>query len=145
MDLSLKSLVRSCMEKTLSSGFAVCATFVFAAAVVLVTEVILHYRMAEVASERSASALAFASELRARTDRELNSVLYLGGGIVGYLAVRHDRIGPVEVNAVLSTVYGYGRHIRNLAVAVGHRISYVYPSEGNVQVLGRDYRDLPAQ
>lgn len=143
--MSLKPLLRSGSEKTLSSGFAIGVPIIFVVIVALVTEVILHYRMAEMASERSASALAFASELRARTDRELNSVLYLGSGIVGYLAVRHDRVDPAEINAVLGAVYGYGRHIRNLTVAVGHRISYVYPLEGNAQALGRDYRDLSAQ
>ena len=89
--------------------------------------------------------MAFASELRARTDRELNSVLYLGNGIVGYLDVNHGRLDANEVKQILASVYGYGLHIRNLTLALGYRISFVHPLAGNEQAIGRDYRELPAQ
>lgn len=142
---SLNQFARSLTERTLSAGFALVVALFFAAAVMAVTEIILHYRVAEVESGRKSAAMAFASELRARVDRELNSVLYLGSGIVGYLVVRHEQIDPQEVIALLGAVYSQGRHLRNLGVAVGYRLSYLYPESGNEPAIGRDYRDLPGQ
>ena len=132
-------------EKSMTTGFALCMAVLVGLAVLLSTETILHFREAEVASQRTSAALAFASELRARTDRELNSVLYLSGGIVGYLDARHEQFNTDEINHVLASVYGYGRHIRNLTLAVGYRIRFVHPLAGNEQAIGRDYRELPAQ
>ena len=120
--------VQSLREKSMSARFA-----------------LLRFRAADMASQRSAATVAFASELRARADRELNSVLYLASGIVGYLVVRHDHLGPDEINRILGTVHVFGRHVRNFSIAVGHRISYMYPIEGNEQALDRDYREIPDQ
>ena len=86
------------------------------------------FRAAEASSQRASAAMAFASELRARTDRELNSVLYLGSGLVGFLAVHNREADSDELNRILASVYRYGHHIRNLALAVGYRITYVYPT-----------------
>ena len=132
-------------EKSMGKGFACfAATLVFLVAVCS-AEAVLHFRAAEAASQKSSAALAFASELRARTDRELNSVLYLGSGLIGYLAVRNEQTDAGEFNRILETVYGYSHHIRNLALAVGYRISHVYPLAGNEQTIGLDYRNVPAQ
>ncbi|MFT3848794.1 MAG: diguanylate cyclase [Propionivibrio sp.] len=113
--------------------------------VVILTETLLAYRASEIASQRNAVATAFASELRSRAERELNSVLYLTSGIVGYMVVRHKQIDPEEVNRILAEVYAHGRHIRNFAIAYGYKVAHVYPLTGNSAVLGRDYRDLPTQ
>ena len=141
----LSRFTQAVMEKTMTLGFvhAVAAFSVLAG--VAVTETVLHYRTAELASARKTAALVFASELRARADRELNSVLYLSSGLVGYLVVRHDRLDAEELGAVLGAVHGYGTHVRNLTVAVGYRVSYMFPMTGNDKMLGRDYRELTAQ
>lgn len=114
-------------------------------AIVALTEILLAYRASEIAADRQAVATAFASELRSRAERELNSVLYLSSGIVGYLAVRHEQIDAPEVDRILAAFYGYGRHIRNFAVADGYRVSHVYPLNANAAMLNHDYRELPAQ
>ena len=142
---SANDFVQQIHERSMTKGFAVVAAALVFLVAVCSTEAILHFRAAEAASQKSSAALAFASELRARTDRELNSVLYLGSGIVGYLAVRNEQTDAEEFNRILAAVYGYGHHIRNIALAVGYRITYVYPRAGNEQAIGRDYRDLPAQ
>ena len=142
---SVNGFAQRVHEKSMTVGFALCAAALVFLVAVSSTETILHFRAAESASQKASAALAFASELRARTDRELNSVLYLGSGIVGYLAVRHDQTDADEFNRILAAVYGYGRHIRNLALAVGYRITYVHPLAGNAQAIGRDYRELAAQ
>lgn len=129
----------------MSTGFALSVALLVFVAAVSATETILHFRAAEASSQRASAAMAFASELRARTDRELNSVLYLSSGLVGFLAVHHQEADSDELNRILASVYRYGHHIRNLALAVGYRITYVYPRIGNEQAIGSDYRNLAEQ
>jgi len=142
---SVSDFVQQVHERSMTEGFAFGAALLVFFAAVSATETILHFRTAEATSQRSSASLAFASELRARVDRELNSVLYLGSGIVGYLAVRNKQTDADEFNRVLAAVHAYGRHIRNIALAVGYRITYIYPQAGNEQLIGHDYRELPAQ
>ncbi len=132
-------------ERSLSARFAAVVALLVFVALAALTEMLSRSRNAEFVSERNAAMLAFASELRARADRELNSVLFLGSGVVGYLVVRHERIDPDEVQRILAAVYANGRHLRNIAVAVGYRMRFVYPLAGNEVIIGRDYRELPAQ
>ena len=132
-------------EKSLTARFAVAVALLVFLALAALTETLSRSRNAEFVSERNAAMLAFASELRARADRELNSVLFLGSGLVGYLVVRHDALDPGEVERILAAVYANSRHIRNFSVAVGYLVRFVYPLAGNEAIIGRDYRELPAQ
>ena len=125
--------------------FALAVSVLILVVIIFFTETLSRYQQADMAAERHARTLAFATELRARSDRELNAVLYLASGIVGYLVVRHQHLDPEEINRILSVIYTYGRHIRNFTIAVGQRISYVYPLQGNEQVIGQDYSEISAQ
>ena len=129
----------------MSPRFALSVSLLVFAVTVLLSEALLHFREAEFLSQREAAATGFASELRARVDRELNSVLYLASGIVGYLVVRHDRLDAKEVSRILGAIHTFGRHVRNFSIAVDYRITYVFPLKGNEQALNVDYRDIPAQ
>ena len=139
------SLVRTVQEKSMTRSFAYAVAMLALIAVGGLTEMLGRYRAAEIAHERAARSLAFASELRARSDRELNAALYLASGIVGYLVVRHNKIDGKEINEILAAVYTHARHIRNFAIALGTRITYIYPHAGNETVINKDYRDLTAQ
>ena len=143
--LRLDRFVQSLRERSMGSRFAASVTFLVFAAIVVSSEVLSQFREADEESQRRAATLAFASELRARADRELNSVLYLASGLVGYLVVRHEHLDQRETLRILQEVHNFGRHIRNFSIAVGYRMSYIYPLVGNEQALGRDYRDIPAQ
>ena len=126
--------------------FAVYAAVAVFCALLLLTEALVRFRAAEADAARSASLLAHVSELRAHVDRELNSVLFLGASVAGYLVVRDEQINPEQFNSILAAVYrNNDPHIRNFTIAVGYRISYIYPHAGNEEALGRDYRELPAQ
>ena len=138
-------LVRTIQEKSMTRSFAYAVAMLVLAAVGFLTETLGAYRSAEIAHERAARSLAFASELRARSDRELNAALYLASGVVGYLVVRHQQIDRREINQILAAVYTRAQHIRNFAIAVGTKISYIYPLAGNEAVIDKDYRDLTAQ
>ncbi len=138
-------LFRTIQEKSMTRSFAYAIAMLALITVGTLTEMLGRYRAAEIAHERAARALAFASELRARSDRELNAALYLASGVVGYLVVRHDKIDSREINEILAAVYTHARHIRNFTIAIGTRLSYVYPRAGNESVIDKDYRDLTPQ
>jgi diguanylate cyclase (GGDEF)-like protein len=89
--------------------------------------------------------IAFASSLRARIDRELTSVLFLTSGLSSYLTVRHGNLERGEVQEILASLYQSSRHLRNIGIAVGYRVEYVHPLEGNKQAVGLNYPDVPAQ
>ena len=132
-------------EWSMSARFALWTALLVFVSLASLTEVLVRFRAAEVASARHAATLSFASELRARADRELNSVLYLASGFVGYFVVRHQHADADEIDSIMAAVYASGRHIRNFSVAIGYRPTYVYPLAGNQQILGRDYREMQEQ
>ena len=143
--LSVNELMQRLHDKSMAVSFAVVAAMLVFLVTIVSTETILHFRAAEATSQKAGAALAFASELRARTDRELNSALYLSSGIVGYLSARNDPTDRDELKRVLAAVYSDGPHIRNLTLAIGLTIAEVHPLAGNEAVIGRNYQDLPAQ
>ena len=132
------AFIRTVQEKSMTRSFAYAVAILALVTVGTLAEMLGRYRAAEIAHERTARALAFASELRARSDRELNAALYLASGVVGYLVVRHDKIDSKEINEILAAVYTHARHIRNFAIAIGTRITYIYPRAGNEAVIGKD-------
>jgi diguanylate cyclase (GGDEF)-like protein len=89
--------------------------------------------------------LSHAATLRARIERELNTLLYLNSGLSGYLVVRNNQIQADEMNDMLAVLYRTSRHIRNFGIAIGYRLTYVYPLSGNQKAVGINYADLPDQ
>lgn len=96
------------------------------------------------ARERVAK-FAFVSNLRSHVSQEMNSHLLLAMGLKSYLAVRNSNLRRAEVDAILKELMRSQPSIRNLSVAVGYRVSYVYPLLGNEKALGLDYRTLRDQ
>lgn len=90
-------------------------------------------------------ALTFESGLRAGVDRELNSLLNLTTSLASYLEIKAGRVDDREINAILANLYHKSRHVLNFGLAVGYRLTYVYPVEGNEKVIGLYYPDVPAQ
>lgn len=89
--------------------------------------------------------LILGSSIRARLSRELNRVLYLTSGLSSYLAVRRNDLERDEIEAILARLYHESSHVRNFAIAVGYRLTYVYPVKGNEKAIGLNYPDVPAQ
>lgn len=108
-------------------------------------EYLLHLHEAKLNQERKLAAVEFASQLRARADRELNSVIYLMSGLSSYLTVHHHALNPNELGNMLAALYASGRHVRNFGIAVGYQLTYVYPKTGNEKAIGLDYRNQPDQ
>jgi diguanylate cyclase (GGDEF)-like protein len=108
-------------------------------------EAVLQAQQSEADNQRRVEMASYAATLRARIERELNSLLYLNSGLGSYLVVRNDSIQAKEIGDILAVLYKGSRHVRNFGIAVGYRLTYVYPVVGNEKVIGLDYRNVPRQ
>lgn len=108
-------------------------------------EYMLHLHGLKVEQESRLGAVVFAAQLRAQVDRELNAAIFLTSGLSSYLTVRHDTLNPRELERILAAIHSGTRHIRNFGIAVGYRLTYVYPIAGNEPAISLDYRDQPQQ
>ena len=97
-----------------------------------------------VADERT-QAINHGNMLRTRVDRELNSLLFISAGLSSYITVYHKELKPEKMKAILADLYARSKHVRNLGVAEGYRITYVYPQESNEKIIGVDFRNLSEQ
>jgi diguanylate cyclase len=86
-----------------------------------------------------------AATLRARLEGALNGVLYLDSGLVSYLVTRRGVFTDSEVTTMLSILHNRNPHIRNFGIAIGYRVTNIYPLVGNEKAIGLDYRTIPAQ
>lgn len=99
----------------------------------------------KIAVQSQLEILSYSNLLRSSLDRELHSLLFLPNGLASYLNVYHTELNPKKINAILSDLYIRTKHVRNIAIAVDYKITYLYPLEGNKQALGLDYRNIPDQ
>lgn len=137
--------VRWLDERTRTLPFALGVGLIVFAGLALISETLFLFHSRQLESEARVAALSHASALRARMDRELNAVLYLSNGLAAYISVRRDHLNPKEINTLLAELHRNSRHVRNFAIAVAYRLTYVYPKKGNENVVGNDYRELAAQ
>ena len=100
---------------------------------------------ARVEGRRRVELVSFTSLLQTRLRRELDSALFLTGGLKSYLVVRQGVLVRSEVDAILRQLHQDSRHVRNFGIAIGYRLLYVYPIRGNEKVFGLDYRKVPSQ
>ncbi len=80
----------------------------------------------------------------ARLEAELNADVFLANGLVAHATAAHPP-DDTEMLTALKTLFRYGRHIRNIGIAPGNRLSHIYPLEGNRGALGLYYPELPDQ
>ena len=114
-------------------------------AVVLAGSSGLNMEMNRVEAQRKTDLISLGSLLQTRLIRELGGVLSPIVGLNSYLVVRGGNLDRPEMEALLERLHGSVRHIQNFSIAVGSRITYVYPVKGNETMIGLDYRSLPAQ
>ncbi len=106
---------------------------------------IINQQVRDLEARQKVDLLVLGSSIRARLNRELNRVLYLTSGLSSYLAVRRNDLQRDEIEAILARLYHESSHVRNFAIAVGYRLTYVYPIKGNEKAIGLNYPDVPAQ
>lgn len=108
-------------------------------------EVVLRSQLQDRMSKRHIETLSYATTLRVRMERELNALLYLSSGLSAYLVVRNNSMQASEIQDILAVLHRSNRHVRSFGVAVGYRVLYVYPVQGNERAIGMHYPDQPTQ
>ena len=98
-------------------------------------------RLVERERQQAASLLG---QLRATLESELNANLYLTNGLIAYV-VSHSTLEAAAINPMLQVLFEQGNNVRNIGVAPGNRLTYVYPRAGNEAAIGLYYPDLPEQ
>lgn len=106
---------------------------------------LLDYQRQKGQTEAYIEAATYGSLLRAQLDRELNSLLFISNGLSSFIKVYRNELEAEKMQAILGDLWANARHVRNLAVAVNYKLTYVYPEKGNEQIIGIDYRDVPSQ
>lgn len=111
----------------------------------LVFGLTIHAESEKIDANTRSEIVNYGSALRTSVDRELNAQLYISWGLSSYISVYHDQLDRAKLQAMLADLYSRSRHVRNLGIAIGYRIEYIYPMATNEKALGMDYRDLPQQ
>lgn len=127
------------------SPFQLLIAFLVFLAVIGAGTAIINQQVRNLEARQKVDLLVLGSSIRARLNRELNRVLYLTSGLSSYLAVRRNDLQRDEIEAILARLYHESSHVRNFAIAVGYRLTYVYPVKGNEKAIGVHYPDVPEQ
>lgn len=83
-------------------------------------------------------------ELRAALEGELNSTLYLTNGLTAYV-LANARLDARIAQSMLEALHAQGKLVRNIGLAPGNRLTYVYPMADNQSAIGLYYPDVPEQ
>jgi diguanylate cyclase len=106
---------------------------------------LLDYQRERSESEAYIESASYGSLLRAELDRELNSLLFISNGFSSFIKVYRNELKQEKMQAILADLWANAHHVRNLAVAVNYKLAYIYPEQGNEQMIGVDYREVPSQ
>lgn len=106
---------------------------------------LFEYQRQKDESEAYLEAASYGSVLRSGMERELNSLMFISNGLSSFIKVYRHELETKKVQAILADLWGQAQYVRNLAVAVQYKLTYVYPEKSNEKILGIDYRDVPSQ
>jgi signal transduction histidine kinase/sensor domain CHASE-containing protein len=82
--------------------------------------------------------------IRGSLSRELHAGIYLTEGIASLITV-DGNIDGERFQAIASELIRRNQLIKNIALAPGNKVRFVYPLEGNEKVLGLNYLETPGQ
>ncbi|OZG74669.1 hypothetical protein BTA51_06715 [Hahella sp. CCB-MM4] len=119
-----------------------CSIFIFVTGIV---ELILFQEIRRQELIQHRNTLSQAGEIRGILQSELNATLHLATGLVSYIQANKGIIKPDDLSFWLESLIRQGKYIRNIGLAPGNRLTYIYPLEGNEAALGLYYPDLPQQ
>lgn len=116
--------------------------FVLAAAVAVLY---LNSRVEQQRRQEAETVSQVLESARAEFHKNLNSVMYLATGVVAYIQANNGFIPTDQAISWLRSLQDYNPYIRNIGIAPGNRIEFIYPIEGNEKALGVYYPDLADQ
>ena len=109
------------------------------------TETLVTHEQQHQRSQLLRHEIASAGQLRALLESELNIPLYLTIGLAAHIQANNGDISPTEMQLLLPELAHQARHIRNIGIAPGNTLRYVYPLSGNEKAIGIYYPDLTEQ
>ncbi|WP_215399411.1 ATP-binding protein [Rheinheimera oceanensis] len=109
------------------------------------TETLVAHEQQHARSQQLRHEIASAGQLRALIESELNIPLYLTIGLTAHVQARNGEISPADMHLLLPELVHQARHIRNIGIAPGNTLRYVYPKTGNEQAIGLYYPDIKEQ
>lgn len=113
--------------------------------VALISEVVLHLWKQRQVQEQWLQVTAETNQARALLESELNAAAALATGVGIYVSAREGNLNAAELDRMLEAVFDRGPYFRNVGLAPGNRIEYLYPLAGNEAALGLNYEALPDQ
>lgn len=131
-------------SKNLASVISWVAVGLFIIMVGLI-EVAVRYEQAAARSNQYKAMSADLVELSGLLSSELNAAVYFTLGLKAYIAGNDGRLKEHEMELWLTDLRSRANHIRNIGIAPGNRITYIYPLAGNEAALGLYYPDVPTQ
>jgi two-component system sensor histidine kinase VicK len=112
---------------------------------IFATETLVKHEQQHARSQQLRHEIASAGQLRALIESELNIPLYLTIGLTAHVQARNGEISPAEMHLLLPELVHQARHIRNIGIAPGNTLRYLYPLIGNEQAIGLYYPDIKEQ
>ena len=113
------------------------------AGIVTTEYVVLQAEQRAIQQQRTHTVVHLAT-LRARLEGEVNSTLHLARGLVGYAAT-HPDLDWSEFELMAAEIVSTGKHVRNIGLAPGNVLRFVYPRSGNERAIGLKYAEIPKQ
>lgn len=117
----------------------------FALLLLIGVELLVRYEQQRLQAAQLQQHLTIADKLRAQLETQLNIPLYLTVGLASYITAKSGHILESELDILLPGLVRQAQHVRNIGIAPGNRISYIFPLAGNEQALHLYYPDLPDQ
>lgn len=121
------------------------AAFITAVLVFILLHFLIELQHQKYKAEETLKSSNYANLLRTKVDRELNSLLFISNGLASYITVYQGELEPEKLKLILKDLWQRSKHVRNLGVAIGYRLTYVYPETNNKKIIGMDFRDIPQQ
>ncbi len=98
-------------------------------------------RFRETLQTRTISTL---SRIRANLEAEINANFYLTRGLIAYIST-HPDIDEKIFHRLSQQILKNHNHIRNIALAPGNIVRFVYPLQGNERAIGLHYQNNSEQ
>ncbi len=121
------------------------AAFITAVLVFILLHFLIESQHQKYKAEEALKTSIYANLLWTKVDRELNSLLFISNGLASYITVYQAELNPDKLKLILKDLWQHSMNVRNLGIAVGYELTYVYPETNNRAVIGKDFRNIPDQ
>lgn len=112
---------------------------------VFLSEFITGVQLSSVQANQRKALNASLMNLSAQFQREVDAAIYFSIGMKAYIETNQGDIHEADIAPWLTNLQLRGKHIRNIGLAPGNRITYIYPLAGNEAAMGFYYPGNPSQ